>query len=141
MIRVFYSLKKNINDRLFKKLKKSQYLKDKELVKLITSVKDFETINKNNKNIVSIRLDYVEKRDIDRSTIYSIDGPFQLILADIANLEFDMFTSKIYSYPMRSRRNLAKKLNEYYIDVAKRKATKGCVFRLIQSFSKMKWKS
>ena len=42
-------------NRLFQSLKKCRYLKDKNLVKLTTNVK--ETINKNNKNIVLLRLD------------------------------------------------------------------------------------
>ena len=37
---------------------------------------------------VPTRVDYVEKREIDRSTLYSSDRPFQLIHADIGNLEF-----------------------------------------------------
>ena len=107
-------------------------------MKLIISVKDFET-NKNNKNIVPLRLDYVEKQDIDRSTLYSIDGPFPLIHADIANLEFlgksathpkyslfvvDMFTSEIYSYPMRLKRNLVKKLMSFILNLQKKKKKK-----------------
>ena len=32
--------------------------------------------------------DYVEKREIDRSTLYSFDGPFQLLQVDMRNLEF-----------------------------------------------------
>ena len=50
-----------INERLFKRLKKYQYSKDKELLKLITSAKGFETINTNNKNTVLLRLGYAEK--------------------------------------------------------------------------------
>ena len=65
-----------ISDGLFKRLKKSQYFKDKGFVKLITSVKDFETINKNNKNIVPLRINYIEKRDIDRLTLNSINEPY-----------------------------------------------------------------
>ena len=143
------STEEKTNDRLFKRLKKSQYLKDKEFVKLITSVKDFETINKNNKNIVPLRLDYVEKQDIDRSTCYGIDRPFHLVHADIANLELlgksvthpkycllvvDMFLLKIYTYPMRSRRNSAKKLNKFYIDVAKRRNNKRMCLQADQEF-------
>ena len=30
---------------------------------------------------------YIEKREIDRSTLYSFDGPFQLIHADVGSLE------------------------------------------------------
>ena len=31
---------------------------------------------------------YVEKRDIERSTLSSFDGPFQLLHADVGNLKF-----------------------------------------------------
>ena len=30
--------------------------------------------------------EHIEKREIDRSTLYSFDGPFQLIHADVGNL-------------------------------------------------------
>ena len=30
----------------------------------------------------------LKKREIDSSTLYSFDGPFQLIHADVGNLEF-----------------------------------------------------
>ena len=64
---------------------------------------------------VPTRADYVEKREIGRSTLYSFDGLFQLIHADVGNLEFlgkstttpryvllvvDLYSSKIYVYPM-----------------------------------------
>ena len=60
--------------------------------------------------------DYVDKGEIDRSTLYSFDGPFQLLHADIGNLEFlgknatfpqyalvvvDLYSSKVYIYLMR----------------------------------------
>ena len=42
----------------------------------------------NDEEKVLTRVDYIEKREIDRSTLYSFDGPFQLIHADMGNLEF-----------------------------------------------------
>ena len=86
--------------------------------------------------MVPLRLDYFEKRDIDRLTLYSVSRQFQLLHADIVNLEFlgilvthpkycllvvNMFTSKIYTYPMKLKRKLVRKLKEFYIDIAKRK--------------------
>ena len=65
--------------------------------------------NKND-NKIAIRLEYVEKREIDRSRFYSFNSPFQLMYADITNLEFlgnsaavpkyallivDLFSSKV----------------------------------------------
>ena len=60
--------------------------------------------------------DFVEKREIDRSTLYTFEETFQLIHADVGNLEFlgknatilryvilivDLYSSKVYVYPMR----------------------------------------
>ena len=98
-----------INNRLLKKLK------DKKLADLISVAENFHLINKIASKTLPIRLDYVEKREIDRSTLYSIDGLFQLVQADIANLRFlgksaahpkyclvavDVYSSKVYVYPV-----------------------------------------
>ena len=73
--------------KLSKNLKRSTYVNDKKLLKLINvSENSIEGFNKND-NKISIRLDYVEKREIDRSTLYSLNSPFQLMHADIADLE------------------------------------------------------
>ena len=68
-------------------------------------------------------VDYVEKREIDRSTLYSFGRPFQH--ADLGNLEFlrkhatipryvllvvDLYSSKVYVYPMRSRKQILQKM-------------------------------
>ena len=65
--------------------------------------------------------DYVEKREIDRSTLYSFDGHFQLLHTDIGNLEFlgknatipqyalkvvDSYSSNLYVYPIGSRKQI-----------------------------------
>ena len=72
-----------------------------------------------NEDKAPTRADYVEKRAIDRSTLYSIHGPFELLHADVGNLAFlgknatfpqyvlvivDLFLSKIYTYSMKSRK-------------------------------------
>ena len=76
-----------ISLKLSKNLKRSTYINDKKLLKLINvSENSIEGFNKND-NKISIRLDDVEKREIDRSTLYSFNSPFQLMHADIANLE------------------------------------------------------
>ena len=66
---------------------------------------------------------YDFKSDVDHSTLYSIGKPFELLHADIADTRFlaksvidlkyclllvDLFTSKVYIYPMKSRNLLAK---------------------------------
>ena len=60
----------------------------KKLLKLINLAENnIEQFNKNNKKIVPIRLHNVKKREIDRSTLHNIEGPFQLMHVDIANVE------------------------------------------------------
>ena len=64
-----------------------------------------------------------QRKSIDLSTLYSIKAPFEILHANIADIRFfsksavdpkycllivDLFTSKIYTYPMKSR-NLLKK--------------------------------
>ena len=71
-----------IDKRLLKKLKNLKYLKDSQLLKLILLA--------DNKNFLdyyktSTRTGYVEKREIDRSTLYHFDGPFELLHADVGN--------------------------------------------------------
>ena len=79
---------------------------------------------------------FIGKRsDIDRSTLYSFDGPFQLLQADIAYISFlaksavdpkfcllfvDLFTSKIYTFPMKTRNLLAKKMEQFYNNIQKK---------------------
>ena len=90
-----------------------------------------EEFNKND-NETPIRLNYVKQREIDRSTVYSFNGPFQLMHADIANLEFlgksatvpkyallivDLFSSKVYVYPMQLQKQLLKYLNIFYVEI------------------------
>ena len=72
-----------IDNRLLKKLKKSKYVKDSELLKLINLGDDKNFLDDGK---VPNRADYTEKREIDRSTLYSFDGLFQLLHADMENL-------------------------------------------------------
>lgn len=81
-------------------------------------------LKRTNKKIIPIIASFVEKRDdIDWSTIYSFEYPSQLLHADFGNLEFpgkfttdskywllsvSLFTSKIYVYPMKPRKLIAK---------------------------------
>ena len=62
-----------------------KYAADKDFFNVVNLLDDnviFESIDKVN------RTDFVEKREIDHSTLYSFDGPFQLFHADVGNLEF-----------------------------------------------------
>ena len=80
---------------------------------------------------------FVNKRsNIDLSTLYSISKPFELLHADIADLRLlakstvdpkycllvvDLFTSKIYVYPMKNKSLLAKKLKIFYKDIKQKR--------------------
>ena len=88
--RIFSSLKtdpnsvllseEQIDKRLLKKSKKSKYKKGHSIIKIYTfSWTPTKT---------PTRVDFVEKREIDRPTLYSFNGPFQLVHADVRNLEF-----------------------------------------------------
>ena len=130
---------KEINEEMIKKIKKFKYIKDKEFVIL------FNKVDENMKqdafcppSQISIKVPFVDKnKNIDRSTLYSFNGPFQLLQVDIGNLEFlgnstadpkycllfvDLFTSKVYVYPMKNRKSIEKKMEAFYNDVeSKRK--------------------
>ena len=82
---------------------------------------------------------YDFKSNVDHSTLYSIGKPFQLLHADIADTRFlaksvidpkyclllvDLFTSKIYIYPMKRRNLLARKLKLFYEDVKNKRTGK-----------------
>ena len=76
-----------LNNRLLKKFKKLSYSKDKLLLKIINLIEnDIDQINKTREDELPTRADYVEKREIDRSTLYSFNGPFQLLHATVAKL-------------------------------------------------------
>ena len=80
----------------------------------------------------------VNKRsNIDHSTLYSIRKPFDLLHADIADIGFleksavdpkycllviNLFSSKIYVYPMKKRSLLAKILKLLYDDIKQKRA-------------------
>ena len=75
-------------------------------------------------------------KNIDRSILYSFDGPFQLIHADVGNLEFlgknatipryillavDLDSSKVYVYPMKSRKQILQKMKLFYDEIKNKK--------------------
>ena len=120
-----------LDNKLLKQLKKLHYDVDKQLFKLV-NLADSKNFLDDGKS--PTRTDYVEKREIDRSTWYSFDGPFQLLHADIGNLEFlgknatipqyvlvivDSYTSKVYTYSMKSRKQIFKKMKLFYDEVKK----------------------
>ena len=103
-----------LDKKLLLKLKKSKYKDDKNFFKVENSLLSNDDTVFEPKNVN--RTDYVEKREIHHSTLYSFNASFQLLHADIANLEFlskiatfpqyvlvivDLFSSKICTYPMK----------------------------------------
>ena len=111
-----------LDKKLLNKLKKSKCKTDKLFYKLVNLI---DSKNVFDDGRAPIRTDYVEKTEIDRSTQYSFDGPFQLLHADVGNLEFlgknatfpqyvlvivDLFPSKVYAYSMKSRKQILQKL-------------------------------
>ena len=112
-----------LDKKLLAKLKKSKYAEDKNFFKLVNLI--------NNNNVI-FDVDNVEKREIDHSTLYSFSEPFELIHADVGNLEFlgknatfpryvlvivDLFSSKVYAYPMKSRKQIRQRLEQFYEEV------------------------
>ena len=85
-------IQEQLNDKLLKKLKNSKYEKDKEFVNRCNLLEDKKTDFNNSKNdvySVQIKAEYVQKSDdIDRSTLYSIHAPFDLLHADNGDLRF-----------------------------------------------------
>ena len=126
---VFYSIG-NLSQSILNKARKSIYDKDKVFVKLYNELEDKNFYKNNNLPLVT---PFVNKRsNIDHSTLYSISKPFELLHADIAEMRFlarsavdpkycllivDLFTSKIYVYPMKNRSLLAKKLRLFYEEI------------------------
>ena len=124
---VFY-LNSSITKKLLKKLDKSPYQKDRVFKGIYQKLEDKELAEADDK--IPLKTPFVEKKgDIDRSTLYSVEKPFKRVHADIADLRFfaksavdpkyallafDLFTSKTYVYPMKSRKLLARKLRLFY---------------------------
>ena len=85
----------------------------------------------------------IKTKLIARSTLYSFNGLFQFIHADVGNLEFlgknvtfpqyvlvivDLYSSKIYTYSIKSRKQILQKMKLFYDEV--RHKSKGKRMRL-----------
>ena len=116
-----------ITNSLLNKARVSIYLKDKVCVNVYRKLGNI-IIFVNEKT--PLTTPFVEiKQDVDHSTLYSFKGPFEVLQADIADIRFlgksaaapkycllfvDLFTSMIYTYPMKTRNLLARKM-AYFI--------------------------
>ena len=142
-----------LNKRLLVRLKKSKYPKDKLFFKIVNDLDREKSVIFNPETVN--RTDYVEKRDIDRSTLYSFSRPLELLHADVANLEFlgknatfpqyvllvvDLFSSKTYTYPMRSRRQIRDRLEQFYLDVQGKRKGRRARLQVDKEFQQLKIK-
>ena len=138
--------------KLLNKLKNSKYDVDKLLYKLLNIIDNRSFFNENK---APAKADYVEKREIDRSALCSFDGPFRLLHADVGNLEFlgknatflqyvlvivDFFSSKIYTYSMKSRKQILQKLKLFYNDVRVKRKGKRMRLQIDNEFQQVKIK-
>ena len=97
----------------------------------------------------------LKKQETDRSTLYSFDGPFQLIHVDIGNLEFlgssattpryvllivDSYSSKIYVYPMLSRKQTVQKMALFYDEIKNKRKNKLIKLQVDNEFQQVKLK-
>ena len=103
-------------------------------------------------NFCPTRADFVEKREKDRSTLYSFDGPFLLVHADVGNFELlgknatiprnvvvvvDLYSSKICGYPIRSRKQ---KMKQFYDEVKGKRKNKRMRLQFDNEFQQVKLK-
>ena len=79
------------------------------------------------------------QQEVERSTLYSFDGPFHLIHVGVGNLEFlgkrtttpryvlladELYSSEVYVDPMRSRKQILQKMKQFYEDIKNKKNMK-----------------
>ena len=88
-------------------------------------------------------------------TLSSFDGPFQLVHADIGNLEFlgksasfpkyvlvlvDLFSSNVDAHHMKNRKQIRQKLEQFYKDVKSKRQGKTMKLQVDQEFQQVKIK-
>ena len=127
-----------IKNTHIKKARRSNYAKDKFFLTLYANISEKEKFQA--EHIIPSHIPFVEeKSEIDRSTLYSFGGPFELLHADIADIRFfaksaadplycllivDLFTQKVYTYPMKKRNFLSRKLELFYNEVQNKRKDK-----------------
>ena len=133
---VFYATNK-ITKTLVKRARNSLYKKDTVFVNIynLLETKYFLKLE-----TLPLSTPFVKKRqNIILTTLYSFSGPCQALQADIAYISFlarsavdpkfclliaALFTSKIYTYPMKTRNLSAKKMELFYDDINKKRDDK-----------------
>ena len=142
----------SLHNKLLKKLKKSHYDVDKQLSKLV-NLADSKNFLDDGKS--PTRTDYVEKREINRSTLYRFDGPFELLHADVGNLDFfgknatfpqyvlvvvDLYKSKVYIYSMKSHKQILQKMKAFHDEVKNKRKGKRMRLQVDNEFQQVKIK-
>ena len=134
---IFYLAGNTITKTLINKASRSVFEKDRLFVDLYKQIEDKKQF-KNSSNLLPITTPFYEsKSNVDHSTLFSISKPFELLHGDIADTRFlarsavdpkyclllvDLFTSKVYIYPMKNRSLLAKKLKLFYDDIQSKRS-------------------
>ena len=134
---VFFGSEEIKNSHI-KKARRSSYDKDKFFLTLHTKISEKEKFQ--TEPVIPSHIPFTAKKsEIDRSTLYSFGGPFELLHADIADIRFfaksaadplycllivDLFTQKIYTYPMKKRNLLSRKLEIFYEEVRNKRKNK-----------------
>ena len=130
---VFYPADK-VSGTFLNKSRKSVYGKYKVFYNIYKALEDKEVLWDSEKTKLPFYTPFVEqKKDIDRSsTLYSVNAPLQFFHADVADIRFfsksavdpkyallcvDLFSSKIYIYPMKTKSNLAQKIELFYKEI------------------------
>ena len=128
---IFYLAGNAITKTLINKASRSVFEKDRLFVDLYKQIEDKKKFK--NSDLLPITTPFYEsKSNVDHSTLFNISKPFELLHGDIADTRFlaksavdpkyclllvDLFTSKVYIYPMKNRSLLAKKLKLFYDDI------------------------
>ena len=124
----------NLSKTVLRKAKNSAYNKDIVFVNL------YEQLENDKLSLVTPFID--KKSNIDHSTLYSISKPFAALHAGITDSKFlaksavdpkycllivNLFTSKIYVYPIKNRSLSTKKLALFYNDINQKRTGKMCL--------------
>ena len=132
---VLFAKGDKLNEKTVNKLAKSRY--DKYAV-LLNRYREFKKNGgkiKELKTKVVINTPFVQERAVTQrgEMLHKIDCPMQLVHADAADRNFfsksavapkycliciDLFTSKVYTYGVKKKSQLADKLEKFYLEIA-----------------------
>ena len=132
---VLFAKGDELNEKTVIKLAKSRYDKDTVLLNLYREFLKNDRKIKELKTKVVINTPFVQERAVTQRGVmlHTIDGPMQFVHADVAVLNFfsksvvapkycllwvDLFTSKVYTYGMKKKSQLADKLEKSYLVIA-----------------------